>query len=72
MIAKIVITKITRAYFGKREPAQVMIGFFDESGTQVGSQLLDAILFDEDIQEGQSINFKKVHTPFHDYMSSNQ
>lgn len=65
MIEKIVIVKIVRAAFGKKEPVEVMIGFFDRNGTQVGSQLIAASLLDEDIQEGQAIDFKtSIGLPF--------
>lgn len=58
MITNIVVLKITRAFFGKKEPIEIMIGFYDEQGRQVGSQLVAASLFDADIKEQQSVNFK--------------
>lgn len=58
MITKIVIVKIIRAFFGKKEPVEVMIGFFDERGRPVGSQLVSAELFSDNISEGQSVDFK--------------
>lgn len=58
MIEKIVILRITRAAFGKREPVEVMVGFFDSQGRLVGSQLLSAELFDDDVSENQSVDFK--------------
>lgn len=70
MINKIVVKKVIRAFFGKREPVEVMVGFYDDKGREVGSQLLDAALFEDDVVEGQSINFRKIHTPFYDYMNS--
>jgi hypothetical protein len=58
MIKKIVVLKVIRAFFGKREPVEVMLGFFDERGRPVGSQLVSAELFEDTISEGQSVDFK--------------
>lgn len=58
MIEKVVVLRIVRAFFGKKEPVEVMIGMFDSRGTLVGSQLLSAVLFDEGIKEGDAVNFK--------------
>jgi hypothetical protein len=60
MIKKIVVLKVIRAFFGKKEPLEVMIGFFDERGKSVGSQLVSAELFENDVCEGQSVNFKII------------
>lgn len=60
MIKKIVVMKVIRAFFGKKEPIEVMIGFFDERGRPVGSQLVSADLFEDNVVEGQSVNFKTV------------
>lgn len=60
MIKKIVVVKVIRAFFGKKEPLEVMIGFFDEKGRPVGSQLLSAELFEDNVAEGQSVNFKTI------------
>lgn len=58
MITRVVVTKINRAFFGKKEPVEIMITFFDDKGRPVGSQLLSAALFDDEVQEGQAVNFK--------------
>jgi hypothetical protein len=58
MITKIVVLKVIRAFFGKKEPLEVMLGFFDEKGKPVGSQLVSADLFEITVSEGQSVDFK--------------
>ncbi len=70
MIKKIVVKKIIRAFFGKKEPVEVMVGFYDEKGREVGSQLLDAALFENTIKEGQSVDFKTTVYPIIDLLSS--
>lgn len=58
MITRVVVLKVVRAFFYPKVPVEIMVGFFDATGKPVGSQLLDAELFEDDIKEGDSVNFK--------------
>lgn len=57
MINRIVITKINRQMFTPKSPISIIIGFFS-NGEMQASFLLPASLFDDDIKEGQEIDFK--------------
>lgn len=67
MIKKIVVLKVHRGIFPPFKPAEVMLGYFSESGAQQGSVLVDVSLFDANVREGQEVNFKKEPSyPFYD------
>jgi hypothetical protein len=63
MIKTIVVQKVNRSVFSPFKPVEVMIGFHNKDGELVASQLLSASLFDEDIREGQEVDFKQPPAP---------
>jgi hypothetical protein len=55
MITSVVVLKVVRSFFHPRVPVEIMVGFFDETGKPVGSQLLAAELLPPHISEGDSL-----------------